>query len=581
MSRSTLLRSASVVGALALVGALSLPTAAQAAPGDDVLVFSNSFVVDTGSGVGGGEYEWISAAIGAAGYVAIPFDGGDGQAATWSAALADVDYFVLPDQEMGDFYDPGTPPSWLGADAWGVLIDWIQAGGTFLVSGTCTGEQAGTGDILNAAVGVDYQGVLGNCYEPGSSTRWIGDSSLPATLDDVNGTYAMRLADFSPEQLAPLTVWYSSAGCGGELLTVGEFAAGSGRVVFEAWDYFNDTGNTAGQADWNDVLPALLEGNEASSTWGSGTTPAKTPISATTATGQKLFTIGSAGCEDSSSLYRVNPGTGDAAPIGSDALNGLVGQGATDPTTGVVYVPLAEGESDPTLYTIDTDSGDFTEIGEFTGDFDAAGSVYSIAIAADGSAYAFAYVYRAEDEFLGFFSLDLSDATLTLIAEIDDEIVEDPYAFAFNPVNDAFYVFDEEGHEFFAVNVTTGALTELGELAGASLDQESYVLALQVDSSGTFWVSYDVPLGDDDWWSMLSTFTLADISGGNVQAHEVGLLIDDPIYTHSLLLSAPIPQLAATGVSSAGVAGIALGGGTLLLLGLGLGLVAVRRRRTA
>lgn len=46
MSRPEWLRPLSIAGALALLGALVLPTAAQAAPGDDVLVFSNENVVD-------------------------------------------------------------------------------------------------------------------------------------------------------------------------------------------------------------------------------------------------------------------------------------------------------------------------------------------------------------------------------------------------------------------------------------------------------------------------------------------------------------------------------------------------------
>lgn len=590
------LHAAAFVGAFALVGAVLMPTAAQAAPGDDVLVFSNGAVVDTlFAGVDGGEYEWISAAITAAGYDVTSFDGGDGQAATWTTALSGIEVFVLPEQEVGAFYDPDNPPAWLSAAAMGVLIDWVQAGGTMLVSGSCQEHQAATGYLLSEAVGVDYDDVLGgydvdddSCIEAGQSTRWIDDSGLPDDLGYADGDYGMMLEAFSDEQLAPLTVWYSSDECSSEMLTVGEFTAGSGRIAFEAWDYFNDTG--ADQTVWNEVLASLLNGNSAVSNWQPGGV-APAPITATTASGQKLFTIGEEqenGCGDDGDdgdnrLFRVNPGTGDAAPIGSDSLDGRVGQGATDPTTGIAYVPFDDDDDgDPVLYTIDTVSGAFTEVGEFSGTFEEANRVYSIAIAADGSAYAFANVEDGDDDVLGFYSLDLSDATLTLISEIEQVTLDDPYAFAYNPENAKFYVFDRGGHDFFEINVATGALTGLGELAGASLDEESYVLALQIDSSGTFWVAYDVPFDEEeDWQSMLSKFTLADIGGGDVQAHEVGFLIDDPIYTYSLLLSAPAPQLAATGVDSAGVAGVTLGGGILLLLGLGFRLLAVRRRRTS
>jgi LPXTG-motif cell wall-anchored protein len=583
------LRTAALVGALALVGAVLMPTAAQAAPVDDVLVFSNGSVVDTvDDGVGEAEYVQISDAITAAGFSVTGFDGGDGQAATWATALSGTDVFVLPEQEIGPFYDPDNPPSWLSAAAMGVLIDWIRAGGTMLVSGTCVAHQASTGYLLSQAVGVDYDDVLGGydpdaygCIEAGDSTRWIDDGSLPAVLDYADGNYGMMLASFSDAQLVPLTVWYSSGSCE-EMLTVGEFAAGDGRIAFEAWDYFNDSG--ADQASWNDVLASLIDDNSAESDWQPAAAPPP-PVTATTASGQKLFAIGEAesNCDDDdddvNSFFRVNPGTGDASPIGSDSLYGDVGQGATDPTTGISYVPV--DQDDPVLYTVDTASGDFDGVGEFSGDFDEVDEVYSIAIAADGAAYAFAEIYDGDGSFLGLFSLDLSDASLTLIAEIDEDELDDPYAFAYNPVNGKFYAFDRSGHEFFVVNVATGGLTELGELAGASLDDESYVMALQVDTAGIFWVAYDVPIGDDeedeDWQSMLAKFTLADIGGGDVQAHEVGFLVDDPIYTHSLLLSAAVPELAATGVDTAAVGGLALGAGGVLFLGLCL--VAVRRRR--
>jgi LPXTG-motif cell wall-anchored protein len=589
MSRTRLIRTAAIAGTLAVVGALLLPTAAaEAAPGDDVLVFSNGNVVDReDTGASGGEYEWISAAIDDLGYNVIPFDGADGSDTAWETALEGIDYFVLPDQEKGPFYDPDTPPSWLGASAFDVLIDWIQAGGTMLVSGTCQVHQGGTGYLLSQAVGVDYDNVLGgdepstdSCIEAGLSTRWIDDSSLPDNLGYANGDYGMMLTAFSDAQLAPLTVWYTSGSCE-EMLTVGEFAAGSGRIAFEAWDYYNDLG--ANQAPWNEVLASLIDGNSAVSDWHAGSV-APGPVTATTASGQKLFAIGEEqsncgddGDEDVNGLFRVNPGTGQAAPIGSGYIDGDVGQGATDPTTGISYLPA--DVDDPTLVTVNTESGSFEEVGEFSADFDDVDEVYSIAIAADGAAYAFAEIHDGDDSFLGLFSLDLSDASLTLIDEIDEDELEDPYAFAYDPVNGKFYVFDQGGHEFFLVNVATGGLTELGELAGASLDFESFVMALQVDTAETFWVSYDVPIGEEEpeWQSMLAKFTLADIGGGDVQAHEVGFLVDDPIYTHSLLLSAAVPQLAATGVDQATVGGLALGAGCVLFLGLCL--VAVRRRR--
>lgn len=578
MSRSRCIRSASLIGALALVGALMLPAAAQAAPVDDVLVFSNGAVVDlVDDSVGEAEYLQISAAITAAGYNVIPFDGGDGQAATWSAALAGVDVFVLPEQEAGAFYEPNNPPAWLSAAAMDVLIDWIHAGGTLLASGACLDDQGGTAYLLSQAVGVNYQGSLGNCGEPGVSTRWIDDSGLPATLDDANGSYPIALATFSPAQRAPLTVWYSSGESCSEQLTVGEFAAGSGRVAFEAWDYFNDPDND--QLAWNAVLASLLSGNTAVSTWEPPAAPMPpAPVTAVTATGQKLYTISEFGCANGNVLFRVDPGTAKAAPVSGTSVRGEVGQGAVSPATGIAYVPFGSYDSDKLLLlTVDTASGAFTHVGEFSAADDLEIYwVYSIAIAADGSAYAFAVYEGDGSDVLGLFSLNLSDASLTFISEVDDEQLDEPNGFAVNPKNGKFYAFEEDSHELFEVNVQNGALTSLGFLAAPSIVERSDVTALQVGQDGTFWVVFDVQIDDEGGDAgVLATFTLADIVDGDVNAHEVGILTDDPLESYSLLLGAT--ELAATGVDTASTAGGALFAGALLLLGTAL--VAVRRSR--
>lgn len=578
----SIIRSAGIIGVLALFGAMLMPTAAQAAPGDTVIVFSNSDVVDTSNGVDGGEYEWISDAITAAGYNVVPFDGGDGQASTWTTELSGVNYFVLPEQEIGPFYDPDSPPSWLSTAAWDVLINWIKAGGNLIVSGSCDPDQSSTVQILNAATGVNYDGVLGDCIETDTSTRWIDDSSLADEIGWVDGTYGIPIVAFSPQQLAKLTVWYTAPACTFETLTAGVFAAGDGRVSFEAWDYFNDEDHPADQSKWNQVLVQLIEGNSADSNW----TPnsfAKTPITAKTATGEELYTIAEIGC-GANYLNRVDPGTGAAAPVGENIFElGIPDtgyQGATDPTTGISYLPVS-GSEPPALYTVNTANGVFSKVGDFSSDMDYLGPVQSLAIGSSGAAFAFAPAWNGDDPFLGLFSLDLSDASLTLIAEMDLGDVDDAAAFAYNPADGKFYVFDEENRTFFQVNVQTGALTYLGELDGPSVEEFTYVTALQVDRAGTFWVSYDVPAsivgGDpDDWVSMLATFALSDVSAGTVQAHEVGVLVDDPLFTYSLLLSGARPELAATGIDGVAASGIGFGGGVALLLGLGL--IVVRRR---
>ena len=195
--------SITAAASLALAGIVVLPTAANAAPGDDVLVFSNASVVDTSTGVDGGEYEWISAAMTTAGYDVIPFDGGDGSASAWSTALTDIEVFVLPEQEAGDFYNPGSPPSWLSAAAWDVLVAWIQAGGAAVMSGVC---DASEGYLLSEAVGVDYSDAF-DCNGFDIADRFIDDAGLPATLEYISAVPTMNLNTLSDAQEAPLTVW--------------------------------------------------------------------------------------------------------------------------------------------------------------------------------------------------------------------------------------------------------------------------------------------------------------------------------------------------------------------------------------
>jgi hypothetical protein len=466
--------------------------AAQAAPGDDVLVFSNSEVVDTTSGVSGGEYEWISDAMTAAGYDVIPFDGGDGSASAWSTALTDIEVFVLPEQESGYFYNPDSPPSWLSSAAWDVLVAWIQAGGAAVMSGVCDPED---GYLLSEAVGVDYTDAF-DCNGFDVADRFIDDAGLPAVLNYISAVPTMNLNTLSDAQEAPLTVWYASDTFCGVELAAGEFAAGTGRVGVLAWDWFNGGGD---QAAWNSVLDSMLNGNAATSTWVEPTPPApKTPITATTAVGERMHTVSAQGCSDDTFLFRVDPGTALAAPISDEPLDGFASQGAWDATTGTAYSLFYNFDSnDDELLTVDLETGVFTFVAEIEiPGPDDINELYSLAIGTDGTAYVFAEYYddSADDSFFGLFVLDLDTGALTLQANVDDSDLDDPNGFAVDPTSGLFYAFEEDTWELFRVNVTTGALTLLGTLDAPSLDEDSDVTSLQIGSDGTFWVVFDVPI---------------------------------------------------------------------------------------
>lgn len=573
-------RSAVLIGSIVLIGAIAAPLPATAAPGDDVLVFSNSNVVDTSPGIDGGEYEWISAAITAAGFDVFPFDGGDGTAAAWTTALTDIEVFVLPEQEQGDFYDPLNPPAWLSEAAKDVLVDWIQAGGAMLQSSACDASEI---TILNEAVGVSYSNVV-DCSSSSSAPRWIDDAALPAALPYANGTYGIDLTSMSVAQLAPLSVWYAGEyedGCTGgtgETLAAGVFSAGSGRVAFEAWDYYND--GSAGQADWNAVLASLIHGNAAASTWAPATPPEppapKAPVTATTAAGESFFTLSQVSdCDDEHQLFRLDPNTALAAPVGDAQLDGDATQGAWDRVSGAAYFPFEDfTDGEFYLMTVDTATGEFATVGEFSFvGLDYFDEIFSLAIGTDGSAYLMAEVGTDDTYYeLALFSLDLTDASLTFIAELDDDLLDEPNGFAVDPRSGLFYAFEEDTLELFRVNVASGALTLLGQLDSPSVDEgDSDLTALQIGADGTFWAVFDEAVGESNSNAgMLVRFTLADISGGVVSATEVGIITDDPIPSWSLLL-VPSLELAATGP-----AGDGLLTGSIILLLLGGTLVGAR-----
>lgn len=99
-------RAAAVGAVIALVVAPFLAaTSAVAATGQNVLVFVNSFVSDTFPGQ---EVDQTITALEADDSTVTTFDGGDGSASAWAAALTGIDVIVFPDAEMGGvYYAPG------------------------------------------------------------------------------------------------------------------------------------------------------------------------------------------------------------------------------------------------------------------------------------------------------------------------------------------------------------------------------------------------------------------------------------------------------------------------------------------
>lgn len=158
-------------------------------------------------------------------------DGGDGSAATWTTLLDGADVLVLP--EGGNWTPGGT--SAISDEALEVIRTWVSAGRTIVGTGSYS-----HGDIVSALTGVDFTTAFDDNDSNGPWQRVGGDTSLPAELPNAN--YAGGLggvSSYSPEQLAVITALYASVA--NDSIGVAEFAIGTGRYVYHAYDWYPDS----------------------------------------------------------------------------------------------------------------------------------------------------------------------------------------------------------------------------------------------------------------------------------------------------------------------------------------------------
>jgi hypothetical protein len=328
--------------------------------------------------------------------------------------------------------------------------------------------------------------------------------------------------------------------------------------------------------------------------WGGDT---GTPAPPTTA-GGTLYSISWDKQYNAFQLFSVDPTTGASTPIGGGNGDpdgdGSVGyQPAYDATTHTVYYIADRDTDDPdnalALARINTTTGVTTIGADFWLDSEETlGDLTAMAIGPDGAAYV---IGEIEDDGTRhvLFSLNLASAKLTVIddLELDDE--SGGYfpigAFTADPTTGKFYAMSRDETELFQVNVQTGYATYVASIGVDSFESSSYVLSLQIDQAGRFWMISDSRLDpdgeegpiEDDWWVYLSSFTLD--GSDYVLADEAGLLWDDPYYSSALIFLPTLaagPSLAATGVESDAL-GIGAASALLLLLA-GAGVLAARRR---
>jgi len=251
------------IATLALASAMVLAgsTAAQAYPATpaevNAVVFTNGLVNDTSSGQ---EVENETAVLTGLGITVTPFDGGDGSADAWIAALAGQHLLVLPELESSDnnpFYEPGGTP-WVSDAALQVIKDWVDAGGYVIING-----HHSTPDytpMLLAFTGKDYAPVFTTSND--NTLSW--DLQVPLSTSDplayVNGTYGLQeYGTWSDDLKSIVTPIYLTTD--GQDMAVGTLGVGSGVVVYIGYDWYpDDEDNPGGIPYWGELLELAASG---------------------------------------------------------------------------------------------------------------------------------------------------------------------------------------------------------------------------------------------------------------------------------------------------------------------------------
>jgi len=286
--------------------------------------------------------------------------------------------------------------------------------------------------------------------------------------------------------------------------------------------------------------------------------------------GDELWGISCDGEEMLGLTISTTDAVGTVVGTGSSTIDSdCGGPGAVDPTTGTAYFISWGQETELAIF--DPATGDSTAVGTFfDGDVDV--DADSMAIGIDGAAY------LIDDNRL--YSLKLSDATVTFIANIPD-VERGFFGFAADPTTGIIYAVSVDG-AVYTVSAA-GVFTPAGTITLP--DSETDIWALQIDSNGTWWIENDGV--NADIWSL----TPAGFAGGATLSGVV-TVGGEELYLESLLIlptadvvptevvnPAPAPVLANTGGDT--TQGLIAGGAALLLLAAGAALALIGKRRTA
>jgi hypothetical protein len=290
---------------------------------------------------------------------------------------------------------------------------------------------------------------------------------------------------------------------------------------------------------------------------------------------------------NSMQLFSVDPVTAEATPIGDGSGSNVQSSAASysdscdsepawDPVTQTAYFGAYlrdSGSGSRFLMTLDLETGESTEVGQFTGfetaPADCGTDFQSLAIGSNGAAYVF-------DSNACLYSLNLATAQVTFIGGVanGDAGRYYPQPFSLDPATQVWQALDTEDGFLSSVDLTTGNLSATGP--AVVFDEDYDPMSMEFDSAGRGWVLNDESVIGGP--SVSELYALNPANGAVTLVGEPFTDADGAFHSSALLITgpAPEPQLPDTGLGESAIWIWGIVGSSLLASGISL---AVIRRR--
>lgn len=235
----------------------------------------------------------------------------------------------------------------------------------------------------------------------------------------------------------------------------------------------------------------------------------------------------------------VDVATGLTTKVGTSSLDSGWSGASFNPADGQIYaIELHEWNDPYTLHSINPATGAVTEIGALPDGVSAG----ALAIDADGNGFLIDW-----DENL--YSIDLSDASTTLIGSFTAGGFGDVYGFAINPVDGRAYFAEFYGsHDIYEIDLSDASTTLIVNDYNVVFGQDSAAFAF--DSNGTAW--FQVERNTAELWS-------ADINDFEATAQFETQVFNpddaaDAFYFEAMAITFPVDGIADSGAGDGGLA---------------------------